>query len=201
MKKCLVPLCNNKYYGKGYCGKHYMQIKQNGKILERTYKDKQNDFVEKENCFEIILRNIKCEEVGRTLLNKEDFEKVIKYKIGLDSLGYATMHINNKPIRLHVFLLGKKQGFVTDHINYRNRLDNRRENLRFVNRRQNNINKGLQNNNKSGFKGVFWYKRGKKWEVSIGINCKTTHIGSFKSLHQAVLMRTRAEIIYFIFNS
>ena len=35
-KKCKVKDCKNKHDSKGYCGKHYMQLKLHGKILERT---------------------------------------------------------------------------------------------------------------------------------------------------------------------
>jgi hypothetical protein len=157
-----------------------------------------NDYVEKENHYEIILRNVKHLEVARTLIDKDNFREVIKYKWHKNKLGYCIGIINNKHIKLHQFLLGKKEGYEIDHQN-RKPLDNRRSNLSFATRSQNCINRGLQKNNTSGFKGVHWNKKNKKWKVLININNKGIHLGYFKSLKQAVLIRARAEIIYFIF--
>ena len=35
-KACKVDGCNNKHYCKGYCSKHYTQIKRHGEIIEKT---------------------------------------------------------------------------------------------------------------------------------------------------------------------
>ena len=47
---------------------------------------------------------------------------------------------------LHIFLLGKKEGFVIDHKNG-NRFDNRRENLQYLTC-QDNLNKGHEGKSK-----------------------------------------------------
>jgi len=36
-KKCLVSNCNKEAFCKGYCSKHYQQIKFHGEIKEKTY--------------------------------------------------------------------------------------------------------------------------------------------------------------------
>jgi hypothetical protein len=36
-KKCQVPQCDKDAVCKGYCTKHYQQMKLNGKILEKNY--------------------------------------------------------------------------------------------------------------------------------------------------------------------
>ena len=67
-------------------------------------------------------------------------------------------------VTLSRFVMNAKNGQIVDHIN-RNRLDNRRENLRFVTRRQNNLNKICMN--KTGFIGVnIRQKRGKDYCVA-----------------------------------
>jgi hypothetical protein len=91
---------------------------------------------------------------------------------------------NNKRTRFHHLILPKKEGFEVDHIN-RNRLDNRRCNLRYVTPSQNQMNKGMYRCNKSGFKGVSFDKINNKWLAQIRINKKAVHIGRFHTPEEA----------------
>jgi len=67
-----------------------------------------------------------------------------------------------------------------DHIN-RIKTDNRIENLREVTRSENNLNKSIQKNNKSGVKYVSWHKASKKWVVQYN----KKHFGCFSDFDQA----------------
>lgn len=67
-------------------------------------------------------------------------------------------------------------GFI-DHIN-RLRDDNRIKNLRVVSRAENNQNTKLFRTNTSGYRGVTWDSRGKKWRASITVNNKKRSLGS-----------------------
>ena len=52
------------------------------------------------------------------------------------------------------------------------------------------INQRIQKNNKSGYVGVTYHKKGiAKWRSSIGSNNKVINIGSFKTKEEAVLAR------------
>jgi hypothetical protein len=51
---------------------------------------------------------------------------------------------------------------------------------------QNLANRGLQSNNKSGFKGVRWYKSRSKWKAEIKVNYKNICLGYFVDLEEAV---------------
>jgi len=53
---------------------------------------------------------------------------------------------------------------TVDHINL-NKLDNRRVNLRLVDRRIQSINRGIKSDNTSGVKGVSFNKKSKSWVV------------------------------------
>lgn len=70
-----------------------------------------------------------------------------------------------------------------DHIN-RNKKDNRFTNLRECTRQQNQANRDIQKNNKSGWKGVRKLKDN-KWLARIQVGGKTVFIGHFKSASDA----------------
>jgi hypothetical protein len=63
---------------------------------------------------------------------------------------------------MHAFLLGKQETMIIDHING-NSLDNRRDNLRFLTRSQNNQNRIKSKNKSSKYTGVSFEKN--KWKV------------------------------------
>lgn len=58
-------------------------------------------------------------------------------------------------------------------------LDNRRSNLRFATHAQNLRNQGLSRNNTSGYKGVNWHRKTKKWIARITLNRKSIHLGYY----------------------
>ncbi|MCR8633506.1 AP2 domain-containing protein [Paenibacillus radicis (ex Xue et al. 2023)] len=57
-------------------------------------------------------------------------------------------------------------------------------------------NTRMRGDNTSGFRGVSWHKKHKKWTVTIGVNNKLIYIGYFESKEEAVIARKNAEIIY-----
>lgn len=65
-----------------------------------------------------------------------------------------------------------------DHINH-NTLDNRRENLRACTNAQNAANQKLSRSNRSGFKGVCWCNRAKKWIAYLSKDKKFINLGLF----------------------
>jgi hypothetical protein len=95
-------------------------------------------------------------------------------------------------IMMHRLIMDTPAGMDTDHIN-RNRLDNRRSNLRIVDRAQNNYNTGLWANNTSGHKGVSWNKRTKSWRAYIGGVKGRIELGHFKNIEDAIAARLEAE--------
>lgn len=79
---------------------------------------------------------------------------------------------------LHRRLVSAPKGVYVDHING-NGLDNRRCNLRLCSASQSNGNTALRKDNKSGFKGVCWYKGA--WVASISFNKRQIYLGRFSS--------------------
>ena len=85
---------------------------------------------------------------------------------------------------LHHFILPKKEGFVVDHINH-NKLDNRRCNLRYATPSQNCLNQSICKNNTSGYRGVNWHKKSKKWRVYIYFQGKQRCFGQYDDILKA----------------
>jgi len=95
--------------------------------------------------------------------------------------GYVVIGLLGKEYRAHrlaFFYLNGRWPHEIDHING-DRADNRIANLRECTRRQNMGNSSRKKNNKSGFKGVWWYAAYKKWTSSIRINGRSTFLGYF----------------------
>lgn len=100
-----------------------------------------------------------------------------------------------KIVRMHHFVLPLEKGRMTDHING-NGLDNRRENLRLVTKSQNMMNRGLQKNSSSGFKGVALHKPTGKWRAYIGKDGKHIHLGLFEDIKKAAYAHNEAVFKY-----
>lgn len=91
----------------------------------------------------------------------------------VSSTGYAVNRRNGKTVRLHHLIVGKPpKGSVTDHIN-RNKLDNRRENLRITSQKINASNSALVD--KARY--YCWDTGRKRWMVKF----KGKYIGRFVS--------------------
>lgn len=101
--------------------------------------------------------------------------------------------INNKGVNMAQFLTGKND---IDHID-RNPMNNRRSNFREATRSQQGMNRKKQNNNTSGFIGVYWNKREEKWIAALKIDGKSKHLGSFLNKHDALIARLKAELKFF----
>lgn len=70
-------------------------------------------------------------------------------------------------VMLHRWITDAPPDMVVDHINHLT-LDNREENIRVVRHNENQQNKkGLQKNNKSGIRGVYWANSHQKWVADL----------------------------------
>lgn len=89
-------------------------------------------------------------------------------------------------VYLHKLILKTPEGTMTDHIN-RNRLDNRRSNLRLATHQQNALNRSKRTwtGVTSRYIGVGWQKTKKRWIAQIWVGKKSTYLGSFKNEEEA----------------
>lgn len=144
---------------------------------------------------EIPLHNRVGHIVGYSIVSPEDGERIAAYPWHLKRNGYAfrsTHRIDGKQrgIGLHREVLGLTEPHShereVDHING-NKLDNRRENLRVVNRGVNTQNrpKGKCPNAPTRYKGVDFSKKSQKWRARISFQSEMIHIGYYETAEGA----------------
>lgn len=121
-------------------------------------------------------------------VDAEDYEWLSQHKWCLHNEGYAVRYVKRQAILMHRSVLEHHGtpmlGRQTDHRN-RDRLDNRRRNLRTATHGENMCNKSRQKNNSSGYIGVRWRPDSKKWRADIGVKGRSICLGGFTNLIQA----------------
>lgn len=98
--------------------------------------------------------------------------------------GYRWIGVDGKEYLAHrLAWLYVKGEWPSREIDHRNniRADNRFDNLREADDSQNCHSRGIQANNTSGFKGVSWHKRARKWIASMQWRGEYRYLGLFTS--------------------
>ncbi len=137
-----------------------------------------------------------------TLLDDLDYDRVGQWRWGVNSSGYVRRTLKrrglpNKTLLLHRYLLNARDGEQVDHIN-RNKLDNRRTNLRFLPQALNVARRRPWHHKRSTpYKGV--QRRGMKWSARIYPpgNPKYVWLGLFVGAEEAArAYDTKAQALY-----
>lgn len=140
---------------------------------------------------------VKLSDTEYMFCDIDDWEKLKKHHWYVNAVGYAAGGTS----RNGVFLFHKKvtntTSEIVDHINM-NKLDNRKCNLRIVDKKVNSINRGLQSNNTTGYKGVYYNKRDKTWSARVTVAGKTIHLGTFPTKEEAIAARQAGEEKYYL---
>ena len=100
----------------------------------------------------------------------------------VSSGGYCRIRLDGRLYEGHrlvwLYLFNRAPAHEIDHVNGL-RHDNRLVNLREATDSQNQGNRALGRDNKSGFKGVFWRESTERWYAKITYQGKQKHLGSF----------------------
>lgn len=120
-----------------------------------------------------------------TIVDERDAELVAGTRWSLHSRGYAVGWRDGRLVLMHRLILGLDRGDrrQADHLN-RDRLDNRRANLRVVTGAENAQNV-FRRHGMSRFRGVFWHKRDRIWFVQCRLNGVVYYLGRFADEEEA----------------
>ena len=111
------------------------------------------------------------------IVDNEDYEWLSQWNWSGE---YATRTEKGRLIIMHRLILKTPKGKLTDHIN-RNKLDNRKANLRVCSNAENIRNIGMRSHNTSGYKGVHKHRQSGRWRASIRVDGKNHNLGLFKN--------------------
>lgn len=135
------------------------------------------------------MKNIKLTQGKYAIVDDEEFERLSEYK-WCAVKNHKTFRVQragrkgeSSNVFMHQDVIGKKKGFVIDHIN-RNPLDNRKINLRHARPGQNNVNSPCRVKGKA--KGV-WQSPSGRWVAQMKKNGKMFYFGIWDTKKEAII--------------
>jgi len=190
---CIIGACENISKSKNMCNAHYMMQWRGQPVIDVPRRSKRSA---------IVIGNIAKVPLGYegvkgyAIVDAKDAEFVSNYKWSLGVRGYPVTSFGTTQKTIHRLLMGSPaDGFVTDHKD-RNKLNNRRDNLRFITSSQNNQNISKQKNNTSGYRGV-WQTQNGNWKADIKVNYKKISLGTFADKDSAAKAYDKAATEHF----
>ena len=141
------------------------------------------------------MKTIELSNGDKAFVDDEDLERLSKHHWWAQSRrkgkSVARAKIGDKCILMHRFIMNAQEGQIIDHIDG-NPLNNQKANLRFCTTSQNLMNRGINNTNTTGYKGVSWAKGLKKYMACIRVKGKNKHLGYFSDAIEAAKVYDKA---------
>lgn len=133
---------------------------------------------------EMPLHNRKGEVVGHAIVDHADWLRLREYRWHLNARGYVARNqprgIRPRGVLMHREILGLGPGDPqVDHVN-RDRLNNRRENLRVATQEQNSQNLGSRGGT-SGHRGVYWSRSNRGWVAQCVVRGVHNYLGTHRT--------------------
>lgn len=124
------------------------------------------------------------EIVAWAQVDHDDWPLVASRAWHFNGYGYARSVVDRREVLMHRLVMGFEHGDgrMVDHIN-RDKLDNRRANLRESSHALNAQNQGARAS--SGFRGVHWDKNQRRWQAQVGLDGRLHYLGTFDSREDA----------------
>ncbi len=133
---------------------------------------------------------------NRFLFDMEDADLVSSRGWHITRRGYVGGKLHRRERPLHKIMLCVDSKHDVDHIN-RNKMDNRRCNLRVCTHHENSCNQKKRNTNTSGYMGVSFAKNIRKYESYVHYDGRKHGLGYFYSPQEAALVRDAAALYFF----
>lgn len=203
MKICQAPECKNPSRARGYCVKHYQQVKKLGEL--RKPFDRRcsvEGCSDKHNSLGFCNRHyLQFRRFGKVISDRSAIAAggVAKIPLGYGAKqgyalvdiedmwvdryywnnhhGYAEGQVEGRHNSMHRLIMSPPPDMQVDHISH-DRLDNRRSNLRICTKTENKRNSGKRMSNTTGYKGVV-KAYGGKYVAKLGYNGKKLHLGTY----------------------
>lgn len=137
------------------------------------------------------MRTISLSKGYEAFVDDEDYDWLSQWTwIADPGASKATMYAKRPGqstswVQMHVVIMDPPVGMTVDHRNF-NGLDNQRSNLRLATRSQQAMNRLLRADNTSGYKGVTWDAERGKWRARIMVEGKSTTVGRYREILDAV---------------
>ena len=154
------------------------------------------------------MKEIPLSQSKVTLVDDEDYEWLNQWKWCAWKSGnifYAERSVypngwKGKKITIlmhrEILCLANGDGKLGDHRD-RNGLNNQKHNLRVVNKAINGYNRKMMSNNKSGYRGVSFYKPNNKWATKIRVETVLIHCGYHPEKIDAARAYDQAALKYY----
>lgn len=126
----------------------------------------------------------------------EDFYKINIHCWRKNDRGYIVTR--NKETKKIIYMHRLIMSFPKSEIDHIDRMknNNKKNNLRITVGYKNSANKNIDSRNTSGFIGVNYEKRNKKWQARITVNHNKYWLGYFDNINNAIIARLKAEKEY-----
>ena len=165
-------------------------------------KERQKEAVKKYNKYDLSMGY----GVGYTkngdkfIFDLEDYGLIKDYFWNINNMGYVYCLVwkgnKCKNLFLHKLVMNCPNNKQVDHIN-RDKLNNRKSNLRICMAKENYRNRGANSRNTSGVIGVCFDKKSNKWKSQIWVDGKSIYLGTYEDKNEAIKVRLAAEKKYF----
>jgi hypothetical protein len=186
-RTCDIPGCGRKHCANGLCRMHNLRRYRSGDeklLLSVGYKSAPRQGKT------VVVEGVECWAIpttkGREFIVDVCDKPIVEGYRWHDSHGYAVRMEGGKTIWVQNEIMPPSPGMEIDHKN-RNRLDNRRCNLREATHQDNTFNNSIRQNKTSKYRGVCWNKRKQRWMATIRDERKNFCIGYFKDEQVAAL--------------
>lgn len=186
--RCSVDNCNGERDRRGLCSKHYLRQWRGVPLLTTR-----ELFIQSHPPVNGIgLIPLPTGEV--VTVDEEDYIQLIGHCWAIGGRGYAMRHDGAKIVYLHRSIMGFPK-LQVDHID-RDKMNNRRSNLRLCTNMQNQMNKYAPHG-RSRYKGVHRNKRNSCWTASIVVQGRNRYLASCQTEEDAATYYDVAAQLFF----